>query len=118
MDAQRFFEVAIPAAVVRDVERFLCMHGSIAIKVRGVGAWTLRLGNVDQPVSEGFDARAELKLWFTERGFDRFASGDGKAGRMIYDREVAFDGDRNLLQDLGLLLTPTDSPLGTRLAGF
>ena len=118
MDARRFFDVVIPSAVVRDVERFICMHGSIAFKVVGAGAWTLRLGDLEQPVSPGFNARAELKLWFTERGFERFLSGQGKAGRMVYDRDVAYDGDRNLLQDLGLLLTPGDTPLGTRLAAF
>ena len=118
MDAQRFFEIAIPSVITRDVDRFLLMQGSIAIKVKGAGAWTLRLGNLDEPVTEQFDARAELKVWFSARGFERFVDGSSSARQLVQDGGIAYDGDPALLQHLGFLMTPGDTPLGMRLAGF
>ena len=75
MDAQRFFTVAVPSIIARNFEQFISQSGKIACKVKGVGSWTLDFGNADDPVKEGFDARSELKIWFTEQAFDAFLSG-------------------------------------------
>jgi hypothetical protein len=118
MDAERFFEVAIPSVVTRDVDRFLLMQGSIAIKVKGEGAWTLHLGNIEEPVAEGFDARADLRVWFTAQGFERFITGSSNARELVREKDIVYQGDSSLLQNLGFLMTPGDTPLGMRLAGF
>ncbi|MFH1807522.1 MAG: SCP2 sterol-binding domain-containing protein [Pseudomonadota bacterium] len=104
--------------MARDVDRFLLMQGTIACKVKGAGAWTLHLGDLDAPVTEGFDARAELKVWFTAQGFEGFVSGSSKARELVRKGDIVYHGDTDLLQHLGFLMTPGDSPLGIRLAGF
>lgn len=118
MDAKRFFLVAVPSIIARDFEQFMTLSGTIACKVRGAGAWTLRFGDPESPVDDGFDARADLKIWFTKKGFESFMSGRMNARKMIADGDITFAGDATLLERLGFLLAPGGSPLSTRLGAF
>jgi hypothetical protein len=116
MDARRFFTSAIPTAIARDFEQFMALSGTIACQVRGVGSWTLHLGNVEEPIVEGFDNHADLKVWFTQKSFDDFLGGKLNAKVIMKEREIAYAGDVALLERLGYLLAPGGSPLATRLA--
>ena len=118
MDAKRFFTTAVPSIVARDFEQFMTLNGVIACKVKGEGAWTLRFGDVEAPITEGFDPRADLKIWFTKEGFDAFVSGSGNMRKIVMKGEIAFAGDATYLERLGFLLSPGGSPLATRMGAF
>lgn len=101
--------------VARGTERFLAMSGIIAIEIRGQGAWTLRFGRLDEPVTRGTDPKADLFLTFSQAAFADFFRGRLNAGRAMGSGELAFSGDPSLLEKLGYLLSTGTSPLATRL---
>lgn len=89
---------AIPA-------RWAALHGSLAVSVQAGGATrkaTLRLGDLDRPVEDGFDRRATAKLWFLGDAFDRFL--DGTLPAKPSTREVIVGGDPAVLEAFGRFL--------------
>ena len=109
---------AIPSIAARDFEKFVNLTGTVACRVVGAGSWTLNLGDFEVPVREGFDARADLKLWFSEKSFEHFLEGKGSARTLVSGKQFVYDGDIGLLERIGFLLSPGQSPLAMRLAGF
>lgn len=75
MDARRFFFEAFPQLIVTAPQRFAGLSGVIAISVQGQGKFTVRLGNLEAPVVEGFDKKATAKLWFLGQAFSQFLDG-------------------------------------------
>ena len=118
MDAQRFFKVGLPAMVAERLEKFATMSGVLTVNVKGSGKWTVRLGNLEQPVSEGDDPAADLRLWISAHALEAWLDGRLDVTRALEDGHVAAKGDLNVLEHLGFLLQPPGSPLATRLGSF
>ena len=112
----RFFEELLPKAVVRSTEKFLAQDGSIAIAVQPHGRWTIRFGSLTEPVSEGFDHEADLRVWFVPGAFARFVEGTLDVEEAISARQIKLAGDMKLMERLGFLLEVGGSPLQTLLA--
>jgi hypothetical protein len=113
---QRFFGELLPKAVVQSSEKFLAQDGSIAIAVQPHGRWTIHFGSLTEPVSEGFDQDAELRVWFGPGAFSRFVAGTLDVEEAVSSRQIKLAGDRKLMERLGFLLEVGGSPLQTMLA--
>ena len=100
--AARFFEHELVRVVLQAPARFAALAGILAIKVKDQGAWTVRFGDLDQPVVAGFDRCAGSKLWLMRDGFARFLAGslDGRDKKRVLAR-----GDLELIARFGRLLT-------------
>jgi hypothetical protein len=113
---KRFFEELLPKAVVQSTEKFLAQDGSIAIAVQPHGRWTLRFGSLTDPVSEGFDHEADLRVWFGPGAFARFVEGTLDVEEAVSARQIKLLGDTKLMERLGFLMEVGGSPLQTMLA--
>jgi hypothetical protein len=112
--AERFFSVRLPRHIADNVEKFAAQQGTVAFHVRGKGRWTVRMGNLEEPVVPGLADDAELTLWFSPDAFEGFVKGSLDVAGSLERNEIAFDGDAALLERFGLLLTPATTALGTR----
>ncbi len=115
MNVERFFMTAIPDMAARNFVTFIGLRGDIAITVRGVGTWTIHLGDSETPVSPGAVATAELKLLFSPTAFEHLVEGKLDVGKAVAERRVSFKGNISLLEKLGYLLSTGASPLATRI---
>lgn len=107
---ESFFWVDLPAAIVRDLERFRHLHGTLAFSCAG-RKFTVTLGDLHAPVIAGFLRTADVKLWFFADAFERFL-----AAEAIAPRSVRLEGSAEVLERFGRFLQPSASPLSIRLA--
>ncbi len=111
MEAQRFFEVAVPQMVSKHLESFLDARGSIAFSIHGEGQWTIQLGDIDSPVVDEFVADADLRLWLSPEAFEEFITGDLDGVEALINGDLVVAGNTLLLETVGYLLKPTTSLL-------
>jgi hypothetical protein len=109
VDANAFFLRQLPTLIVGDLNRFASLTGRVALSV-GAAKFTVRLGDLEAPVVEGFDRAAEVKVWFFGDAFARFLAGAVLAG----PRDVRVEGDREVLGRFGQLLSPARNALSIR----
>jgi len=105
-----FFERRLPAIVVTRIDDFFAYHGTIAFDVAG-DPWTFEFGNMDI-CRPGFEESADLKLHFTEQGFQGFVDGTLDPVDAITGGHIKGEGDFDLLQSFGVLLMPLQRDLG------
>ncbi|MBK6687011.1 MAG: hypothetical protein IPG45_21265 [Deltaproteobacteria bacterium] len=101
-NAQEFFSKDLIGLIVKQPSRFGAARGTLAFKVKGEGAWTVRLGDLQEPVHEGFARDADVKIWFLGDAFRRFL--DGTLASRPTAREVILNGDPGVLERFGRLL--------------
>jgi hypothetical protein len=73
------------------------------VSVQGAGKFTVRLGDLTSPVSEGFDRAATAKLWFLGDAFERFLGGTLPPDAPT--RELIKSGDGDVLAGFGQFLS-------------
>ena len=105
MDAQRFFAVALPELANRHAAAYSALRGTIVFAVSEAGAWTVHLGNRDQPVTDGACAQPDLSLYFSSEAFARLLAGQLDFDQAIEKRAVGYEGDLMLLEKLGYLIS-------------
>jgi hypothetical protein len=108
---ERFFLKDLPAAIVRELARFKGLHGSIAFSCGG-RKFTVLLGDLEQPVIQGFLRSADVKLWFFDDAFERFLAGHSVLGK----KSLKVQGDLDVLDRFGRFLQPADNKLSVRFA--
>lgn len=116
MDPKAFFEDLLPKAIARQPEPFLSTHGALAIAIPGKGAWTIFFGNPDNPIVEGFLARAQLKVRFVPSAFSAFTEGKLDVPSALQKRHLQVSGDPDLLDKLSTILAGGGSAIGARMA--
>src|SRR3954469_11014059 len=70
--AKDFFERDFVRRILEAPERYRPLQGVLGVSVSGQGKWTIRLGDLDTPVAEGFPKNADVKVWFLGDSFTRF----------------------------------------------
>ena len=110
MDANRFFDVALPQLAAEHSGVFAALHGRIAFIVRDTGEWTVQLGVANAPVLSGAARDADLVLSFHRGAFLDFVQGTLDIQTAVEQGEVAFDGDLTALTRLGRLLQQAPLP--------
>jgi hypothetical protein len=117
MDPRQLFWDLLPRSIAAAPERFAPLRGVIAVSIQQEGAdtvrYTVRLGDLYTPIAQGFDRKANLKLWFLGDAFARFL--DGTLGPPT-NRTLLVQGDPSLLEVFGELLSPPSSSLSVRFA--
>jgi hypothetical protein len=105
--AQSFFERLLPGLVVSRFDDFLATRGAVAFDVQGPGGgqWTFHFADPD-PIRDGFDADADLRLTFEADAFEAFVSGTLDAAEAVSRGAVSAEGDVELLSALGVLMMP------------
>jgi len=112
MEAKRFFEVAIPQMVLKQLDTFMSKHGTVSVSVRREGKWTLQFGNLDAPVLPKFKQDADLRLWFTPDTFKSFLDGSLQAREAMESGDFVAEGEFDLLETIGYLIRPPSNLLG------
>lgn len=104
---QDFFDRLLPGLVVHRFDDFLATQGSVAFDVQGAtgGKWTFHFAD-PEPIREGFDAEADLRLVFQEPAFEAFVGGTLDAVDAVSKGQVKASGDFELLAALGVLMMP------------
>lgn len=113
--AERFFMVALPTMVARNLEKFASMRGNLGFSIKGKGKWTLQFGDVETPVRAGMDRTADVRVFFTPITFERFVQGSLDVAKAMDDDQLHASGDARLLDKFAFLMNPPSSPLGARL---
>lgn len=108
---QKWFDRTLPALLVSRFDDFLAVSGAISFKV-GDGAWTLNFGDVENPISEGAVADADLRLKFTPPAFEQFIEGTLDPVAAIGNGDIKASGDLELLSILATLMMPLQRDLG------
>ncbi|MDX2008641.1 MAG: SCP2 sterol-binding domain-containing protein [Myxococcaceae bacterium] len=105
--AQTFFQRLLPGLVVARFDDFLATRGSVAFDVRDPegGQWTFHFAD-PEPIREGFDDAADLKLAFDADAFEAFVAGTLDAAEAVGRGAVSAEGDFELLSALGVLMLP------------
>ncbi len=103
MDAARFFGTAI-GALAKERPVFGELSGRIVFVVQDTGAWTVRLGDLAQPVVAHAEPDADLVLSFGAETFERFLRGTLNLTQALRDHEVAHDGNLDVLLSFSELL--------------
>ena len=110
--AERFFLQELPAAIIRDLQRFRLLSGTLAFSCAGE-KYTVRLGDLDAPVILGFERAADVKVWFFGDAFERFIRGEKVSGK----KHVMVQGDLDVLERFGRLLVTAQNAVSIRLRG-
>ncbi len=111
-DAVReFFEVSFPSKVSRELHALAAREGRVAFRVADAGEWTLRFGHTE-PLVPGFDADAELCLWFTRSSFEQLLRSELDVAAAIRAEEITAVGNLSLLSSVAGMLTSGGSSLG------
>jgi hypothetical protein len=108
-DVRGFFFGQLPTLIAGELPRFATLSGRVAFSV-GPEKFTVRLGDLERPVVEGFDRGAEVKVWFFGDAFARFLSGASLVG----PRALRVEGDGEVLRRFGELLLPSRNALSIR----
>ncbi|MCP4502093.1 MAG: SCP2 sterol-binding domain-containing protein [Deltaproteobacteria bacterium] len=114
MDAQRFFDIAIPELAAQKDALFSSLHGRLAFIIKDVGQWTVHLGNADIPVVAEAERDADLVLSFEALAFEEFLAGTLDLQEAMSKNRIAHDGDLKVLQHFSRLLQGPSSPLFAR----
>ncbi len=108
MPTKRFFEVILPALVLKQFDSFLEQDGCISFDVTGVGQWSFTFGT-EEPVAPGLDPAAGLKLTFTPKAIAAFIDGSLDVVAAVQAREVTAKGrEFLLLENFGRILRPPE----------
>ena len=103
---KRFFEVILPALVLKQFDAFLEQEGCISFDVTGVGQWSFTFGT-EEPVASGLSAEAGLRLTFTPSAIEKFIDGSLDVVAAVQAREVTAKGNQFvLLENFGRILRP------------
>jgi len=105
MPPQRFFDVALPAIAARREAAFGSLRGTISVAIAGDGAWTIHLGDLERPVTNGATPEADLTLFLTEQAFGHLLDGALDLDAAVERKAVGYRGDLGLLEKLGFLLS-------------
>ena len=115
MSIEEFFTEKLPRAL-KASPGFAGSKGTLAIIVEGAGSWTVRFGDVDEPVLDDADAESDCIAVWMAPAFEALLT-----GRRDLDviRPSAVVGDVRLLARLGSHLQPTQKGgVGARLAAL
>lgn len=115
MDARNFFFTMLPQLIVAAPQRFAGLRGVVAVSVQGQGKFTVRLGDLEAPVVDGFDKKAAVKLWFLGDAFARFVA--GTLPPQTTTRELILAGDGDVLDSFGRFLGETAAVLRLKKPG-
>jgi hypothetical protein len=103
---QRFFEVILPALVLRQFNEFLEQEGCLSFDVPGVGQWSFTFGT-EEPVTPGLNPEAGLRLTFTRTAIEKFIDGSLNVVAAVQAKEVTARGrEFILLENFGRILRP------------
>jgi hypothetical protein len=103
---KRFFEVILPALVLKQFDSFLEQEGCISFDVTGIGQWSFTFGT-EEPVVAGLKPDAGLRLTFTPKAFDSFIDGSLDVVAAVQSRQVTAKGKEFiLLENFGRILRP------------
>src|SRR5947209_1836064 len=101
---KRFFEVILPALVLKQFDQFLEQDGCLSFDVTGVGQWSFTFGT-EEPVAAGLDPGAGLRLTFTPAAMAKFIDGSLEVVKAVQAREVTAKGKEFiLLENFGRIL--------------
>ncbi len=109
MDAQRFFDIAVPELAKTKASLFGTLTGTLAFIVRGVGAWTVHLGDSAHPVEHEALKNADLVLSFDAPVFEEFLAGTLDLAQALEGNHIAHDGDLSVLLSFSRLLQQPSS---------
>src|SRR3954469_18655681 len=103
---KRFFEVILPALVLKQFNEFLEQDGCISFDVTGVGQWSFTWGT-EEPVTKKLEPDAGLRLTFTEKAMNQFIDGSLDVIAAVQAKEVTAKGKEFLLlENFGRILRP------------
>lgn len=115
MSIEEFFSERLPRAL-KASPGFAAGKGTLAIIVEGAGSWTVRFGDVDEPVIADADAESDCIAVWMKPGFEALLRGSRDLDVI---RPSALVGDEKLLARLGTHLQPTQKGgVGARLAAL
>jgi len=100
MTAEDFFLHRFQEVILSHPISFMECCGSITFAIPEQGDWTIRLGDLDQPVSRGFFSIADLRLWFSAECFLDFLNGDLDLETALETGDLAAQGDLSLFDTL------------------
>lgn len=108
-----FFNRLLPTLVVSRFDDFLATSGSVAFDIKGDtgGQWTFHFGD-PEPIRDGFDEAADLRLTFQSPAFDAFVEGTLDAVGAVTAGQIKAAGDLALLSSLAMLMMPRQRDLG------
>ncbi len=115
MQPERFFLQVLPRRMLDHLRFYLTLSGSISFAIADEGAWTVELGEIDSPITEGFMDEAELRLWFSREAFDELMDGTLDVRARVACHDVYAVGKVELLEKLGRLLAPPANLLSVRM---
>lgn len=118
MTPERFFTVAVVHAISERLKEFGAMRGVITFEVAGDKTYTVRLGNVEQPVIEGWEGPSNLWLTFEKDAFAAFTQGTLDLAGALDSRSLRVRGNPSFLSQFAQLMQARTSPLGARLGQF
>ena len=103
---KRFFEVLLPALVLKQFNEFLEQEGCISFDVTSVGQWSFTWGT-EEPVATGLDPLAGLRLTFTPKAMQSFIDGTLDVVAAVQAKEITAKGrEFLLLETFGRILRP------------
>jgi hypothetical protein len=102
--------------IASSADQFLSQHGNLSIAVLGKGSWTIRFGDPDEPIADGFVEDAELRVRFVPGAFRDFIDGKLDVDAALLKRRLVVAGDPRLFEKLGVLVSRGGSPLAARTA--
>jgi putative sterol carrier protein len=106
--ARKFFMAQLPRHVCQNLEKFAAMAGTIGFCIRSEGKWTVHLGDLESPVTEGMADKADLNMWFSLDAFRDFLDDNLDVAQALESQELEFEGDVSVLERFGsLLVTPS-----------
>ena len=105
MTPQRFFSQAVPQLARQNAVAFANLRGDVVFAVAEQGAWTVQLGNQQQPVRDGASEDPSLSLFFTSEAFARLLDNRLDFDQAIERKALGYRGDLSLLEKLGFLLS-------------
>lgn len=113
MTPRVFFEEQLPRVARERAARFPALAGTLSVVVEHE-AWTLRLHDVEQPVTRGGSPGADLALYLSAEAFAQLAAGTLDVERAVAARAVGFSGDLRALEQLGRLLQGAGTSVDVR----
>lgn len=118
-DPRPFFGFTLPRSILSNLDTFMARPGVMTIVVRGKGAWTVRFGDEEHPITPGRAKDADLVAAFVPSAFKAFVDGDLDPHHAIATGRVKIRGDRRLFSRFAQVLDVQPKNLvAARMAAF
>lgn len=118
MNADRFFTVVLIRAITERMKEFAMMKGVVTFEVLGDKTYTLRFGDVEEPVIEGWRGPSNLWLTFASDAFTAFTQGTLSLDAALDSGSLRVRGNPAFLTYFTQLLQPRTNALGVRFGRF